>query len=146
MWQLPDIFSGQPDSYRPSNENEVVVTLSVRAHLKRAGTETKLLIDNQDPKARKNADYSLHRLLARAHQYNAMVMQGGEKSIVKLAAEAGVSAAYFARIFKLSFMSPDIVRAILRDRHPADVTAKRLANETQLPASWYEQRGLLKID
>ncbi len=34
-------------------------------------------------------------------------------------------------------------KAILRDRHPIELTAKRLANRTRLPIAWDEQRALL---
>lgn len=34
---------------------------------------------------------------------------------------------YFTRILRLSFLAPEILQAILRDRHPIELTAKRLA-------------------
>jgi hypothetical protein len=63
----------------------------------------------------------------------------------QLAAEAGVVRSYFTRILRLCFLSPDIVKAILRDRHPIELSAKRLANETRLPIAWDEQRTLLGL-
>jgi hypothetical protein len=50
---------------------------------------------------------------------------------------------YFTRILRLSFLAPDIVKVILRDRHPIELSAKRLANELHLPITWDEQRALL---
>jgi DNA invertase Pin-like site-specific DNA recombinase len=38
-----------------------------------------------------------------------------------------------------------ILKAILRDRHPIELSAKRLANETRLPVAWDAQRALLGI-
>jgi site-specific DNA recombinase len=147
--RLPDIVDEKSDLSKlrqPPDQHENTITLVVSACLKRMGTETKLHIESPEANQRKSADHSLHRLLALAHQYNAMVMQGGGQSIAKLAAEADVSAAYFARVFRLTFLAPDIVLALLRDRHPLELTAKRLANETQLPASWEAQRTLLGLD
>jgi hypothetical protein len=46
-------------------------------------------------------------------------------------------------ILRLSFLAPEIVKAILRDRHPLELTAIRLANELRLPIAWDEQRALL---
>jgi hypothetical protein len=37
------------------------------------------------------------------------------------------------------------VKAILHDRHPIELTAKRLANEVRLPIAWDAQRALLGI-
>jgi site-specific DNA recombinase len=59
-----------------------------------------------------------------------------------MAAEAGVGGSYFTRILCLSFLAPEVVKAILRDRHPIELTAKGLANEVRLPISWDEQRAL----
>ena len=88
-------------------------------------------------------DHSLHRLLARAYRYNDMVMRSSGKTMGQLAAEAGVVRSYFTRILRLSFLAPDIVKMILRDRHPIELSAKRLANEIRLPIEWDEQRALL---
>jgi site-specific DNA recombinase len=129
-----------------SEKDAPTITFTVPAHLKRTGMETRLLIDGTGVGARRKPDPSLYRLLVRAHQYNAMVMHSGEKSMAELAAEAGVSGSYFTRILRLSFLAPDIVKAILRDRHPIDLSAKRLANEICLPVLWEDQRRLLQID
>ncbi len=37
------------------------------------------------------------------------------------------------------------MKAILHDRHPVELTAKRLANEFRLPITWEEQRKKLAI-
>jgi len=57
--------------------------------------------------------------------------------------EAGVGGSYFTRILRLSFLAPDVVKAILSDRHPIELTAKRLANEIQIPIAWSDQSKLL---
>lgn len=55
----------------------------------------------------------------------------------------GVGGSYFTRILRLSFLAPAIVKAILHDRHPIELTAKRLANQLRFPITWDEQRALL---
>jgi YD repeat-containing protein len=62
-----------------------------------------------------------------------------------LAAEVGVGSSYFTRILRLSFLSPDIVATFLNDGHPLEMTAKQLADGTQIPVNWDEQRKLLEI-
>ena len=131
------------DRDEPGNENEPTITFTVPARLKRAGMETKLLIDGAGSSARKKPDHSLCRVLARAHQYNALVMRNGGKTMAELASEAGVGGSYFTRILRLSFLAPDVVKAILRDRHPIELTAKRLANEVRLPIVWEDQHAVL---
>jgi len=130
----------------PVGDNAPSFILSVPARFKRAGIETKLLIDGADGSSRRNRDHSLHRALAQAHRYHAMVMRKGGRTMSELAIEAGVCGSYFSRILRLAFLAPDTVNAILRDRHPAELTAKRLATGIRLPADWKDQRTLLGIN
>jgi site-specific DNA recombinase len=127
-----------PDADAPT------LTFTVPARLKRTGKEMRLLIDGAGGGARRQPDNSLYRLLARAYRYNDMVMRNGGKTMRELAADAGVGGSYFTRILRLSFLAPEAVKAILRDRHPIELTAKRLANEIRLPISWDQQRALLR--
>jgi hypothetical protein len=145
---LPERLDGlaSPDNTLSKNtrgEPDKVIVLMVPARLKRAGTETSFLIETGEKPQRKQADHSVRRLLALAYRYHNMVMDCGGRPMGQLAVEAEVSGVYFARILKLSFLAPDVVQTMLRDNHPHDVTAKRLANDTQLPPSWSDQRALL---
>ena len=133
------------DWTRSREDSESIITFTVPARLKRTGIEIRLLIDGAGGGARKKPDHSLYRLLAQAQRYNEMVMRNGGKRMGELAAEAGVGSSYFTRILRLSFLAPDIVKAILHDRHPIELTAKRLANEFRLPITWEEQRKKLAI-
>ena len=74
-----------------------------------------------------------------------MIMRGGSSTVTQLAKEAKVTGSYFTRILRLSFLEPEITKVILRNRHPIDLTAKRLANDVRLPIDWGEQRALLGI-
>ncbi len=107
--------------------------------------ETRLLIAGADGSARKSPDRSLLRLLSQAHRFHDMVMHGRGRTMAELAVEAGVGGSYFTRILRLSFLAPEIVKTILRDRHPLELTAKKLAGDTRLPIAWEEQRARLGI-
>jgi DNA invertase Pin-like site-specific DNA recombinase len=137
------VLADPPQPSRPPEESEPTITLTVPARLKRTGMETRLVIDWPTDGARRNPDPSLCRLLAQAQKYNAMVMQSTGKSMSQLAAEAGVSGSYFARVLKLSFLAPEVVKAILYGRQLIELTAKRLVNELQIPIAWSEQRTIL---
>jgi site-specific DNA recombinase len=144
--RLPALLTGE-NNKRDGNpleqDNEPVITLTVPARLKRTGMETRLLIEGAGGGARRRPDHSLCRILVQAHRYNAMVMRNDGKTMERLAAEAGVGGSYFSRILRLSFLAPEIVKAILRDRHPIELTAKRLANDVRLSITWDTQRALL---
>ena len=144
--RLPSILDDRWEQHvgiRPGKENEPTITFTVPARLKRTGMETRLLIDGAGGDARKKPDHSLRRVLAQAHRYHAMVMRNGGKTMAALAVEAGVGGSYFTRILRLSFLAPEVVTAILRDRHPIELNAKRLVNETRIPIAWEEQRAVL---
>jgi site-specific DNA recombinase len=46
-------------------------------------------------------------------------------------------------LLRLTFLAPDIVRAILDGKQPATLTARRLMADTRLPLAWAEQRARL---
>ena len=89
---------------------------------------------------RKSPDRSLLRLLSQAQRFHEMVLHNRGRTMTELAIEAGVGGSYFTRILRLSFLAPEVVKTILRDRHPLELTAKKLAGDTRLPIAWEEQR------
>jgi hypothetical protein len=124
------------DWRRRPEATEPTITFTVPARLRRTGKEARLLIDGAGGGARRTPDHSLCRILAQAYRYNEMVLHNDGKTIAELAAEAGVGGSYLSRILRLNFLAPDVVKAILRDRHPIELTAKRLAYRTRLAAWW----------
>ena len=107
--------------------------------------ETKLLINGPGGGPRGTPDRSMLRLLAQAHRYREMMFEAQGRKILDLAKEAGVGRPYFSRIVKLGFLAPDVVKAVLRDRHPSELTAKRLSLHTKLPNAWEDQISALAI-
>lgn len=90
-------------------------------------------------------DRSMLRLLAQAHYYREMMLDGQGRTMRDLAREAGVGRPYFSRMVRLGFLAPDIVKAVLRDRHPPELTAKRLSLHIKLPSAWDKQKSALGI-
>ncbi len=145
--RLPSILRDEnnwSDVRHSMAEDEPRIRFTVPAMLRRVGMETKLLIDGTGGGIRTGGDHSLRRLLAQAHQYRTLVMRNGGRTMVELAAEAGVGSSYFSRILRLSFLAPDVTKMILRDRQPIGLTARRLASDTRLPIAWEDQRALLE--
>ncbi len=146
--RIVDVLVGEemdrfPSSLFPGNVT-ATITLTLPVQLKRAGIETRLIIDGDDKGARRQTDHSLRRLLAQGYRYREMVLRGGQ-SISELAAEAGVGRSYFSRIVRLGFLSPDAIKIILADKHPLELTATRLGEDTRLPIDWERQMDLLGV-
>jgi hypothetical protein len=57
-------------------------------------------------------------------------------TLKEIAAADGVSSSYVTRLLRLAFLAPDIVTAILNGRHPPQLTANRLMDDTRLPLNW----------
>jgi site-specific DNA recombinase len=57
-----------------------------------------------------------------------------------VATAQNTTSSYATRLLRLTFLAPDIVRAILDGDQPATLTAKRLIADTRLPLAWTEQR------
>ena len=60
-----------------------------------------------------------------------------------LAKREGVSPSYFTRLVRLSYLAPDITRAVLDGRKPRGLTADKLLVHSRLPVAWHEQRTVL---
>jgi hypothetical protein len=123
-----------------ATSNSEFVTLTLPTQLKRAGVEMRFIVQGKDSDARAAPDTSLHRLLAQAFRYRALLMDARGASVTELAARAGLHRSLFTRALRLSFLAPDILQAILRDEHPLELTAERAAKHLAVAVSWAEQR------
>jgi len=145
---LPDIVKPVSDNRRlPGKPEGPIQVLSVAARLRRTGLETKLLIQGAlgaEPPRR--SDRSLQRLVAKARQFNDLVMNSNGRSMRELAAEAGVSGSYFTRVFRLNFLAPDITKAILQGRQPLEFSAFLLMSTGQFAGCWSDQRRQFGFD
>jgi site-specific DNA recombinase len=115
--------------------------LTIPARLKRTGIEMRMVVeDGSDPA---NVDSSLVRLLLRAHAIRTRLLEDPSLPLKAIAAGEGISSSYVTRLLRLAFLAPDIVTAILNGRHPPQLTANRLMDDTRLPLDWTAQRELL---
>ena len=133
----PDSFPSLSDTATKDAPRTMILTIPAR--LKRAGKETKFLIEGRGGERRDETDRSMLRLLAQAHHFFEMVMQSQGKTISELASEAGVDRSYFSRVLRLRFLAPAAVKTILRGNHPLELTAKRLTLRLKLPIRWNDQ-------
>jgi len=124
--------------------DQSVLVLTISARLKRTGMEKKLLIGVANNGSGNKADASLLKLIARAHELQEIFTRGG-RPISEMAREAGLSSSYFTRMLRLSFLAPDITRAILHGRQPTDLTARKLMADTRAPIVWHEQHAGLGL-
>jgi site-specific DNA recombinase len=145
-FRLTELLAGSIDlstqHQAPMNEPDNILRLTVPVSLKRVGREIRMLVENSDDQMA--ADPSLLRIIARAHDIQARLIQNTKLSVHDIAREEHVSAAYLYTLLRLPWLAPDITTAILNGRKPPQLTAKTLMRLTpRLPTDWAEQRTLL---
>jgi DNA invertase Pin-like site-specific DNA recombinase len=118
-----------------------MTVLTIPARLKRTGIEMRLVVDDGSEPA--NVDPGLVRLLLQAHLIRARLLEEPSLPLKEIATEQGISSSYVTRLLRLAFLAPDIVTAILNGRHPPQLTANRLMDDTRLPLDWTTQREIL---
>src|SRR5215813_11950169 len=101
-----------------------------------------MLVEGADEKA--EADPSLLRVVARAHDIQGRLSQNTELTVHDIAREERLTAAYIYTLLRLPWLAPDITTAIVNGQQPHQLNAMTLMRKaSRLPADWSEQRALL---
>jgi DNA invertase Pin-like site-specific DNA recombinase len=119
-----------------------ILTLKVKARLQRVGREMRMLVENAEDQTL--VDPGLLRIIARAHDIQARLMQSTDLPLHAIASQERVSPGYISRLLRLPSLAPDIVTAIVNGKNQPKLTAKKLMRlALQIPIDWTEQRKLL---
>jgi site-specific DNA recombinase len=103
-----------------------------------------MLIDEAAPPGRAaRPDRKLIKPITRAHLLSNKLAESGSEYLADVAQGERLTRSYFTRVLRLTFLAPDITRAILEGRHPRDLTAQKLFAHSRLPLTWPEQRRTL---
>ncbi|HLY45829.1 MAG TPA: recombinase family protein [Stellaceae bacterium] len=122
--------------------DQPTLTLSIAAQLRRTGKAMTLRIERNDASPAK-PNPSLIKLIVRAHLFKRRLLQSGGGKFADLARNEKLNRSYYSRVVRLSYLAPDITRAILEGRQPPGLTAAKLINDASLPLGWPEQRAAL---
>jgi hypothetical protein len=118
--------------------------LSFPTRLCRIGQGKRLVIDAAfRPGIAGEPDPKLIKLLVRAHHLKEKLRGSPGARIADLAMQEKLSPSYVALLLRLTFLAPDITRAILEGRQPGGFTAQKLVTHAALPLAWPEQRQAL---
>jgi hypothetical protein len=140
---LRDALPG-PTSADTGDVEEQPLVLSVPAQLRRVGFGIRMLIDGAVPSGRPaRPDPKLIKLIVRAHLLSDKLAESSNEHLADLARRERLTSSYFTRVLRLTYLAPDITRAILEGRHPQDLTARKLLDHSRLPLTWVEQRRIL---
>ncbi|OGL64941.1 MAG: hypothetical protein A3J27_01085, partial [Candidatus Tectomicrobia bacterium RIFCSPLOWO2_12_FULL_69_37] len=143
--RLAGVLRGDPGSLSPENDGasgDAHLTLTVPARLKRTGMEMRMLVKGETRNTGK-ADRSLVRLIVKSYALKERLGIDGGMDVGGMTKRWGTGRCYVMRLLRLTFLAPDITKAILEGRHPKDLTAARLMRSTRFPLGWREQREAL---
>ena len=127
----------------PTNPPSDQVTLTLPFQLRRRGAEAKLIVGNEI--ANPTIDPKLVETVQNTNRWLKLLTTGEVTSVDAIAEFDGLPASEISRVLPLAFLAPDITKAILTGKQPADLTAKRLKRIGKLPTCWSEQRQLLRM-
>jgi DNA invertase Pin-like site-specific DNA recombinase len=117
------------------------VLLSIEARLKRAGKGKRLIIEND---ARAEVNQGLVALIREALEMRNQLLSGPDESIEAMIGRLGIARGRLTSLVRLSYLAPDILRAMLEGRQPIELTPSRLLQLSKdLPHGWTEQRLFL---
>ena len=116
------------------------ITVHVPFRLVKRGGRKEMVLPIGRPMPR-NVDETLVKALARAFRWKRMLESGEFGTISDLAQHERIAAPYLTRVFRLAFLAPEVVEAILDGRQPSNLSLEGLRD--QLPVDWLEQRALL---
>jgi DNA invertase Pin-like site-specific DNA recombinase len=124
-----------------ASEDYAPLTLTISAKLRRAGKGVRLVIGGGSAD---QIDHGLVSLLGRAMATRRKFLSGQEDSVDSMASRLSLRRDYLSVLLRLSYLSPEIVRAILAGRHPVELTPTRLIELSKnLPHDWREQSRVL---
>jgi hypothetical protein len=124
-----------------SDNDRHFVSLTIPIRLKRVGNEMKMIVE--DGSHPQDLNLSLVRVLVRANVIRDHLLADKTLTLEEIAKAEGIVPSYATRLFRLTLLAPDIVRAILNGKQPPDLTARKLLNDMRLPLDWNEQRRSL---
>ncbi len=120
-----------------------LITVTVPIQMKRRAGRRRIVVTEQVPSRQVARTYSesLALAIARAHHWKGLIDSGKFASLSELATAIGLAVSYAARIYRLTYLAPDIIEAILDGREPEGLSMRVLCKP--VPAEWIEQRERL---
>nr|WP_087575817.1 hypothetical protein [Sphingomonas sp. CDS-1] len=106
----------------------------------RSTNQVKLIIPPTSTAIASNRNPSLLKLVAQAFIARREMEQGG--SADEVAARLGYGREYLADMIRTSYLSPNIISAIINGTQPANLTRRQLVRTDRIPLNWSAQEQL----
>ena len=118
--------------------------LCIEAKLRRAGKGIRLVVGGG---IAEKPDGQMAALMRDAHATRDALMTGRDETIDAMGQRLGVKRDYLSAHMRVTYLAPDIVRALVSGRYPPDLTPARLLSLCKdLPHDWQLQRAVLGFE
>lgn len=118
--------------------------LEIEAKLRRVGKGIRLVIGG-DIAEKPNGQMAA--LMHDAHATRVALMTGRDSTIDAMAQRLGIKRDYLSVHMRLTYLAPDIVRALVSGQYPAELAPTRLVSLCKdLPHDWQLQRAVLGFE
>ncbi|MBW0145767.1 recombinase family protein [Sphingomicrobium clamense] len=129
-------------------DGKLMLTLNDGSRLERTvkklrhGNDAQLIVSEPEQSVGAAADPQLVKLMQDAYQARELALTKPMTPIDKLAKKFGRSTERFKRLVRLSYLSPEIVSAIIEGRAATALKARDIQNLNGIPLSWIEQEQI----
>lgn len=106
----------------------------------RSANQVKLIIPPTATAIASNRNPALLKLVAQAFIARREMERGG--SVDEVAARLGYGREYLADMIRTSYLSPNIISAVINGTQPANLTRRQLVRTDRIPLSWSAQEQL----
>lgn len=118
--------------------------LCIEAKLRRVGKGIRLVVGGG---IAERPNGQMATLIRDAHATRVALMTGRDATIDAMAQRLGFKRDYLSALMRLTYLAPDIVRALLSGQYPAELTPTRLVSLCKdLPYDWQLQRSVLGFE
>ena len=131
---------------RNFDEKNQMLIVDIPMRLKKRGGRRRIIVPERLQSADTKHDYSESLALAitRAHRWKELIDSGKFASISELAQAIGLDVSYAARLFRLTFLAPDIIEAIIDGNEPEGLSMRVLSQPISM--DWKTQRKMLGFE
>ena len=137
--------SGMMGSVETRLEGSTLVVRIPMRFQRRGGRKRIVAPDGSElaPRSKPQPDGTLVKALVRAWRWQRMLDEGIYTSVSEIGDAENISKSCMSLVLRLALLAPDIIEAIVTGRAGQSVMLEKL--ERLLPASWEEQRQVLRI-
>lgn len=127
-------------SLRLADRQESIM-IAAKAKLVRKGSDLRLAVAPDNGPAKHEPDPVLLRLVVNAFAARDFLIDGIASPLV-----SNYSQRHLLKLARLSYLAPDIIKAIVQGSQPVDMTGRRFLRAGKIPLDWQEQRALFGFE